>query len=144
MAGPFTTPVALSVPMENRVVRDNDFKALNVQEGLEEIDFRREKKEPTGFLDRTKSTIEIDESTRTFTISPTGSEYVYYIRGERFVVTAPVSIQFTDTEGLWYFHFDDSENLIATQTPYQHCRECQVRIRSWVRESHLNPTTLSV
>lgn len=37
MAGPFTTPVAISVPLENREVRDNDFQALNVQEGLESM-----------------------------------------------------------------------------------------------------------
>lgn len=118
MPGPFTTPVAFSVPLENRDARDNDFKALNVQEGLEEIDFRRERKEPTGFLNQTDMTMSFDDGTRTFTIAPVATDYTYYIRGCPFVKNSAENITIPDTDGIWYIYYDNvgTGNLVATQT----------------------------
>lgn len=116
MAGPFTTPVAISVPMENRDARDNDFQSLNVQEGLEEIDFRRETKDPTGFLDLAESENSFNEGTRTFTIAPVGAEFTYFIKGQPFIITSATSIIIPNTSGNWFFYLDDNSTLTASQT----------------------------
>ena len=105
MAGPFTAPVAISVPMENRDVRDNDFKALNLQDGVEEIDFRRETKEPTGISDRLDSYFTLDPVARTFTITPTGAAFQIFSRGEEFIISSPQTISIPAFCGTWYFYF---------------------------------------
>lgn len=118
MPGPFITPVAQSVPLDNKTVKDNDFTSLNVQDALEEIDFRRETKEPTGMLDRSESTISFDNATRTFSITPTGEKFTYFIRGERFDISTTNTVQITDTEGLWYIYYNSSGALVASQTAW--------------------------
>lgn len=107
-----------TVQIQNRDEVDNDFKAKTVQSGLEEIDFRRETKEPTGILNRFESQISFDNATRTFTITPVGESFTYFIRGEQFDVTNTRTAQITDTEGIWFFHFDNTGTLIATQTEW--------------------------
>tara|TARA_R100000951_G_scaffold19275_1_gene16085 strand:- start:2116 stop:3555 length:1440 start_codon:yes stop_codon:yes gene_type:complete len=109
------TQEAVDTPMEKQPDRDNDFKAENVQDGLEEIDFRRETKDPTGFLNLDESTVSFDGGTLTFTIAPVSTEFVYYIKGCRFEITIPKSATITNTSGTWFFYLDDSEVLIATQ-----------------------------
>lgn len=115
MSGPFTTPVAESVPLENRDSKDNDFKALNLQDALEEIDFRRETKEPTGFLNRYRSHISFDDASRTLTITPLFGSYKYFIWGEEFVIDTAKSVVLDDAEGLWMVYFDNTGELHATQ-----------------------------
>lgn len=109
---------ARRVSLDNRNIKDNDYKADDLQAGMEEIDFRRETKEPTGILDRTQSTISAVEATRTFTITPVGDSFKYFIRGEEFIVDSAQSIVWDDIEGLWFFHFDATGTLIATQVPW--------------------------
>lgn len=70
--------------------------------------------EPTGFVNRTDSTIAFDESTRTFTISGT---YTFYVRGIRHTKTAPESIQIANTSGANFFHFDVSGQLVVLSSP---------------------------
>ena len=139
MAGPFTTPVAQSVPLENKDSTDNDFKSLNVQEGLEEIDFRRETKDPTGFLNFSESTISFDDNTLKFSITPTGSEFTYYIRGCAFVKTAQEDVYITNTSGVWVIYYDDTGTLTSVQAdlPYDG-PQIKVGILYWnaVTQSH--------
>ena len=77
------------------------------------IQMRTDEKEPTGFVNRTDSTLHWDDGSRTLTVSGTFS---YYIHGVRYDITGPKSKQITDTEGMWYFYFDSSEVLQTTQT----------------------------
>jgi hypothetical protein len=70
--------------------------------------------EPTGFVNRTNSSLNFDNISRTLTIS--GSSYVFYIEGVKFTKTGSSSKQITDTEGLWWFYFDSNGVLQATQT----------------------------
>ena len=115
MAGPFTTPVAQSTPMENRDVKDNDFKSLNVQDGMEEIDFRRETKDPTGFLDIEEMTCSFNNPTRTFNVAPVLPlvEFTYYIQGCKFKGVTD-SIQIPDVSGVYFFYYDTNETLTYT------------------------------
>ena len=117
MAGPFTTPVAQSVPLENKDAKDNDFKSLNVQDGLEEIDFRRETKEPTGFLNQDEVVSSFVNGTRTFTITPISANFTYYIRGCAFVKTSAENIVIPNTNGIHYIYYDNvgTGNLVTTQ-----------------------------
>lgn len=63
--------------------------------------------EPTGFENRTSSSISIDEGTRTFTITPSPS-FNYWIAGVRYTVAAPSSVVFADVEGIHYIYFQGS------------------------------------
>lgn len=108
MAGPFTTPVAKSVPIENKTTDpDNDFEALNVQDGLEEIDFRRETFEPTGFQNLTDSVVTFNEVTREVKIEPAGASYDYYIFGKKFNKTVADTVIIPDTHGLHILYLDN-------------------------------------
>jgi len=106
---------ASNVPFDNE---DNDFDNDDVQAAIEEIDFRQIIKEPTGFMTCCSSTISFDNGTRTFTITPVMSSFIYYIRGHKHVVESAKSIQIDDTEGTWYIHFDHDQVLVASQTPW--------------------------
>jgi len=103
-----------SIPFDNST---NDFKGDSAQEAVEEIDFREDTGEPTGFIDRTECTISFDDATRTFTIAPVGSDFNYYSLGHKFTVSTTNSVQITDTEGLWFIYYA-SEMLTASQIPW--------------------------
>ena len=111
---------ALQTSFIDKTGRPNNFKAITTQDALEEIDFREEIMDPTGFREKQAlySTLSINDTTRTLTISPTGLDFYYYIRGEKFTHTAPVSVSHADLHGLWFFYFDNTGTLIATQTPW--------------------------
>ena len=106
--------VALGTPLDND---SNDYDAENVQEALEEIDFRQLTKDPTGFPNRIDSAFSFDNGTLTFSIWPTGTSFDYYIRGHKFTISSTDTATITDTEGLWYIYYT-AIDLIATQTPW--------------------------
>lgn len=73
--------------------------------------------EPMGHLDRFASTIEFDNATRTFTITPVNDSYVIWVKAKRFVIEEPLSIQIPDVTGLYFVFFDVDGNL-GYQTDY--------------------------
>ena len=97
---------ALSVRFDNLPTRDNEFDARTTQECLEEIDFRRLTMEPTGFRNRTDTTISFVNGTRTFTITPVSGSFSFYCKGHKYTKLTAESIQITDTEGYWYFYYN--------------------------------------
>lgn len=72
--------------------------------------------EPTGFPNRTDSEISFDSSTRTLTISPTGSSFSFFEEGTKFTKSTPQTVVIDDAEGMHYIYFDSSGTLVATQT----------------------------
>lgn len=60
----------------------------------------------TGLIDRDSSVITWDNGTRTLSIDPTGDYFDYWVGGIQKRSTGE-SIQITDTEGIWFFYFDD-------------------------------------
>lgn len=61
----------------------------------------------TGFPNRdTHSTLSINETTRTVTLTPTGSSMELYYRGIRYDISTALSIVFSDTYGGHYICFD--------------------------------------
>lgn len=72
-------------------------------------------KEPSGFGSRATTSLSVNESTRTVTVSPTGSSFEYYVRGVKYTHTSSASVTFSDTEGVWHIYFD-GYNLQSSQS----------------------------
>lgn len=70
---------------------------------------------PTGFPDRTSTTISFDNSTRTFTISPVSSSFDFYFDGKKFTKSSPQTVVIPDTIGNHFILFNSSGTLISTQ-----------------------------
>jgi hypothetical protein len=74
-------------------------------------------KEPNGFVNRADSSISF--AYPTFTIAPKApaTSYSYYIGGRKYSRSIAATVDITDTEGIWYFYFNPSNVLTATQSP---------------------------
>jgi len=57
---------------------------------------------------RTNTTISVVNGTRTFSIAPTGSEFHYYVTGDKYEQTTTQSVIFNDTEGNHWIYFDNT------------------------------------
>lgn len=70
--------------------------------------------EPTGFLNRTDSTISFVDGTRTFTIEPAVDEFEYYHKAIKYTIDVAKTLVIADTEGLHaiYFNGDVLSELI--------------------------------
>lgn len=86
-------------------------KLVNVPRDLGKIT-----KDPSGFPNRTDSSISFVDGTRTFSITPTGASFDYYITGVRYNVSSADSIIIPDTEGIWFIYYDGA-TLTATLNP---------------------------
>jgi len=56
---------------------------------------------------RAGSTLSVNEGTRTFTITPDGADLHFYERGDKYEITAPDSIVFSNDEGEHWFYYAD-------------------------------------
>ena len=63
-------------------------------------------KQHTGFEDRTESTMSFVDGTRTFSIQPTGTDYIVWAGGRRYIKDSTENVVISDTEGLWVIYFD--------------------------------------
>ena len=69
-----------------------------------------------GFVNRTDSSLGFDAGTRTFTISPTGADFVFYANGAKYTKSAPDNVVIPDTEGIHFIFYDNSGVLSSTTT----------------------------
>jgi hypothetical protein len=74
--------------------------------------------EPQGFVNRVDSVISFDDSTRTFTIAPTGTSYDIYIEGVKVTKTTSESIVIPTGTALNYIHFDTDTYLLSNKTTF--------------------------
>lgn len=72
---------------------------------------------PTGFLNRTDSTITFDDGTRTFNITPIGPSYTIWYHGAELIKTSPDSIIWPNTEGLGAIYFNGEGVIQFTNDP---------------------------
>lgn len=79
-----------------------------------EVDWSADTKEPTGFVNRTDSTIAFTDGTRTFAITGT---YDIYLSGVKTAKTGD-SVVITDTVGLWFIYYSTAGVLTASQTAW--------------------------
>lgn len=77
-------------------------------------DYNFLQKEPTGFENRTDSSISFDDGTLTFTIQPTGASYDFYIKGQKFTKTSASTVVIPDVTGEYYIYFNDTGTLVQT------------------------------
>lgn len=75
-------------------------------------------KEPTGFPNRTDSSISFDDMTRTLFISATGAQFDVWVKGTNYVFPSMLAIgkQISTTAGNHYIYFDSAGNLSSTTT----------------------------
>jgi hypothetical protein len=93
----------------------NQFFTPADQEDLEQlIDARDAEKEPTGFPNRTDSTISFDPGTRTFTIAPTGPQYDVFVKGKKVSISSTQTSIIPDVSQPNYFFLDESGVLQTT------------------------------
>lgn len=76
-------------------------------------------KEPTGFPNRYDSTIAINTSTGGVSIYPTvlGGSYDFYVWGNKFTKTVPLTSTVPNTHGMHFVVFDSNGNILNTTTP---------------------------
>ena len=72
-------------------------------------------KEPTGFINRTDSTISFVDGTRTFTIQPVTTSFNFYIKGTKFTKSTAQTIVIPNLSGNHYIYFDTAGTLQSTQ-----------------------------
>jgi hypothetical protein len=72
--------------------------------------------EPQGFVNRTDSVISFNDSTRTFTIQPSGSSYAIYIEGVKVTKTATETVVIGSGTALNYLHFNTNTGLLDNKT----------------------------
>lgn len=70
-------------------------------------------KEPTGFVDRTSTTLSINSIAREFTISPVGASFDVYVKGNKYTKTAE-SIVLSNTSGNHYIYYNAAGVLSET------------------------------
>lgn len=62
--------------------------------------------EPHGFPSRTDNTIAFDNTSREFTIAPTGASFKVWASGTEYTITTAQTFAIPDTTGLYYIFFD--------------------------------------
>lgn len=77
----------------------------------------RNKSDKTGWIESAPVTLSFDNGTRTFTITPTGDTFEYWIQGQKFIKSVAETVVIDDTEGLWYIYYILG-TLTASQTPW--------------------------
>lgn len=95
-------------------------------------------KGPTGFhtSDDTYSTITWTDGSTTFSIAPAGSRFDVWVQGVRYTFTTAQEVvgdgtDFTIAEGLWYFYFDNTGALKASQTAWDLSQHAPVALIFW-------------
>jgi len=99
-----------------------DIVATDVQAAIEELsndliigttDVFQDTKEPTGYVNRTDSTMSFDDGTLTFTIAPLApaTSFEYYIKGKKVVISTTKQHTITTTAGNHFIYFDENGNL---------------------------------
>lgn len=61
---------------------------------------------PCGFPDKSECTISFDDGNRRLTIAPVGASFRFTVAGNRFVKTAPETIDIPDIDGTYYIYYD--------------------------------------
>ena len=97
----------------------------------ENSDIFNKMEHPTGFPNRTDSTISFTEGTRTFSIQPTVTDFDFYSCGVKLTSTGD-TVTITDTEGLWFIYYTSTGVLTASLTPWAFdCGHVYVSILYW-------------
>lgn len=113
-------------------------KPINIDENIENyVTLSQEKiqgPEPTGFVNRTDSSITFNNTTRTFTIAPVSEGYMLWLAGGEIHKVQSDSITIPNTTGLYYIYFDVDDSVLkytGTYTSALLSRQAMVSILYW-------------
>jgi len=102
--------------VDGEVYSASDVEEIETGFNLVEDEFAKKASIENGFVDRTDSTISFVDGTRTFTIEPVTTDFVFYSGGNKYTKTESEDIIIDDTEGLWFLYYDSSGVLQKTQS----------------------------
>ena len=92
-------------------------------------------KEPQGFVNRLDSSLSFNDSTRTFTIQPTGYSYDMYIEGVKVTKTGVESVVIDTGTALNYIHFDiETQQLQAKISEFDFTTDVPVAFIHWNKD----------
>lgn len=98
-----------------------------------------ERGEPMGHTDRNESTISFDDATRTFTIAPVGSSFRVWVRGKRYMIRKPRSVQIPDETGLHFIYFGAGGILGAQEDYFDWDTEAPTAYVYWDADEQICP-----
>lgn len=86
-----------------------------------------------GIVDASQTVLSVDDGSRTLTIAPVGASFSYYAGGVKFVVTSPQSISWPNTDGSYFFYFNELGQLTYTTAFVSEIltKYCFVSIVTW-------------
>ena len=73
--------------------------------------------EPTGYVDRTQSTLSFDESTRTLSLAPVSTSFDIYVSGNKLTISSTLTKQIPNTSGTYFFYID-ANGVLNYQTAF--------------------------
>jgi len=85
---------------------------------------------PSGFVNRASTTIAFNNSTRQFSITPTNTNFIVYVKGVKYVKTAG-NVTIGTNEGLWYIYYNTSGVLTTSQTAWDLYNTAPVATLYW-------------
>lgn len=88
---------------------------VDVVGGVNARDVFADVRDPSGIVDRADSTVAFVDGTRTFSITPTGASFDYYIHGVVYTVAAK-SLVIPNVTGIYYLYLDVNGNLLSQTT----------------------------
>lgn len=82
-----------------------------------------------GFPNKTDSVISF--SYPTLTVAPASASFSFYRNGSKYTKTTSQTVDITDTEGIWFFYFNSSGVLTASQTVWNITDVVTVALLYW-------------
>jgi hypothetical protein len=67
-----------------------------------------------GFPSRLDSVLSRVDGTRTLSVTPSGTDFHFYVDGTKHTKAAAQTVVWGDVEGIWLFYFDSTGTLVAT------------------------------
>ena len=109
----------------NATKKKFDFVEIKAETALQDTG------EPMGHQNRLESQISFNNTTRTFTITPTSASYVIYTKGTRRVITDTRTVTIPNTTGLYYIYFDPEGVLQYNTTFFDWPNDCMTAYVYW-------------
>lgn len=96
----------------------------NAQDALDDL-YNTKQQGNVGISEYTPVNVSINYTTKVLTLSSVGTSFNFKVYNStsnkiiKYTKTSPVDFPaYTNTSGIWYFHFDENGNPITTQTPW--------------------------
>ena len=109
---------ALDVPIADN---ENYYNGSEIETALQEIGYWTKEgiRDPTGFPLKTSTpvTITFTDGTKTLSVSPSGNDFNFFVKGKLFTKTSEETLVATDDEGVHYFYYNSTGSLTENVTP---------------------------